>query len=1125
VSFSTDGQVDAFEIQFVDATSNSIYGSIPVRFMSGPDRDGSHLVQIQPGTALADLDFGNAPIGGGSIHGRKWLDRNGNGQLDGDERGLGGVMIYLDLDDSGQADWHEPQTVTAFDDPVTDFDEAGLYSFTGLAEGTYAVREILPPNYVQTSPGPDARVLDSQTGSMNTGIALDLDVTDVSAEWEGEDAAGGLIANLQMTVIWPDSCGTLRPDVTAFTVVGQSIVVELAGHQVGSECADVISPQHATLDVPGLQPGVYQVVGVLHESLPGGATDLPTLTVVGQIDIGGAGARHVLLAKDQSVDGIDFGNRSTLRPGSIHGLKWLDSNGDGKRDVEEPGLPGVTIYVDANWNGQLDPGEPMAVSMVDDLLTDVDEAGQYWIVDVEPGQYVVREVVPDGYHQTFPPRGFVGWLPQPAEPVVGPDGTVVVDPVWPLPFDQAHLVFVESGGTVEQIDFGNQPTRPGSIQGAKWLDRNGNGQREDTEGGLAGVTIYVDLNYNGQLDDGEPATQTGEDDPATDVDETGQYELAGLDPGFYAVREVVPPGFLQTFPPTWLPWVMDGNDPTRPDFLPPFPWPGEGAHWVDLPSGGVVEHIDFGNLVAREPASIHGIKWADHDGDGQHDADEPGLADVVIFADYNLNGQLDQDEPLTQTMRDDPATEVNETGRYWLSVLAGERLILEGTPGGYEQTYPDPHRRVRYPFNLGHVVLAESGAVVEGIDFGNKPVPHDSAVHGIKWLDLNGDGQRDGDEPGLSGVVIFADLNQNGVVDFDEPATRTMEDDATTPFDETGEYWLSGLAAGSHQIREVLPPGMAQTFPATGGHVVDVVSEDLAPGRALVFELTGVTTDSTVDNLFGTILTFHVVWPDGCGQLLPDAAQAQFDGQHIQVDVYGTQVGEACTEALKSETVSVRIRDPQPGTYSISATLWESSSPVLPAFEQSFLLNGIINIGVGDGAHHIVLEPGQSITDANFGNRHIDLPPPDPTTADVNHDGHLGVEDIDMLAAAIRSGQAEATQYDLSGNGHVDEFDLKFLVEDVLHVRYGDANFDGLFDSSDLVLVFQSGKYENQQPDSATWAEGDWNGDGQFDTSDLVLGFQSGYEQTSASQTAIGPSAADAALAVLVPSLNTRRNR
>lgn len=56
----------------------------------------------------------------------------------------------------------------------------------------------------------------------------------------------------------------------------------------------------------------------------------------------------------------------------------------------------------------------------------------------------------------------------------------------------------------------------------------------------------------------------------------------------------------------------------------------------------------------------------------------------------------------------------------------------------------------------------------------------------------------------------------------------------------------------------------------------------------------------------------------------------------------------------------------------------------------------------------------------------------------------------------------------------------------------GDANLDGVFNSTDLVLVWQAGEYEDTIPGNSTWAEGDWNGDGDFNTSDIIKAFQCG---------------------------------
>jgi hypothetical protein len=55
--------------------------------------------------------------------------------------------------------------------------------------------------------------------------------------------------------------------------------------------------------------------------------------------------------------------------------------------------------------------------------------------------------------------------------------------------------------------------------------------------------------------------------------------------------------------------------------------------------------------------------------------------------------------------------------------------------------------------------------------------------------------------------------------------------------------------------------------------------------------------------------------------------------------------------------------------------------------------------------------------------------------------------------------------------------------------RPGDANRDGVFDTADLLLIFQAGKFENIEAEHASWEHGDWDGDGKFTTRDLVLAF------------------------------------
>ena len=70
---------------------------------------------------------------------------------------------------------------------------------------------------------------------------------------------------------------------------------------------------------------------------------------------------------------------------------------------------------------------------------------------------------------------------------------------------------------------------------------------------------------------------------------------------------------------------------------------------------------------------------------------------------------------------------------------------------------------------------------------------------------------------------------------------------------------------------------------------------------------------------------------------------------------------------------------------------------------------------------------------------------------------------------------------------------IRWYQNDLIKERViGDANGDGIFNSSDLVAVFQASEYEDGIDGNSTFEEGDWNGDGDFDSSDLVAAFQAG---------------------------------
>jgi hypothetical protein len=100
---------------------------------------------------------------------------------------------------------------------------------------------------------------------------------------------------------------------------------------------------------------------------------------------------------------------------------------------------------------------------------------------------------------------------------------------------------------------------------------------------------------------------------------------------------------------------------------------------------------------------------------------------------------------------------------------------------------------------------------------------------------------------------------------------------------------------------------------------------------------------------------------------------------------------------------------------------------------------------------------------------------------DFNNDNSFTSADIDQLSAHIRSGGQSPT-FDLDGNTLVNFADLRFMVENVLGTRFGDANLDGTVNATDSSIVQTNFGLSN-----VGWAGGDFDGSGRVDFGDVAL--------------------------------------
>lgn len=217
---------------------------------------------------------------------------------------------------------------------------------------------------------------------------------------------------------------------------------------------------------------------------------------------------------------------------------------------------------------------------------------------------------------------------------------------------------------------------PAEIHGTVWNDANRDAQIGDMEQGLAGWTVYLDLNNDGYKEAGEPTTTT-----ATD----GSYVLDNYrGPGTYTVAVVKKSLFTETSP-------ADGLNKQTVTFVT---------------RDDVIQDVNFG--YAGAPGIVSGVLWDDQDQSGTRNNTtknvlEPGLAGWVVFADLDGDNRLDVGEPAGVT---------DSKGAYRLTgVPAGNLHILEIPQLGWRETFPgDP---------LYQAITVNPGAEVKNVNFGN----------------------------------------------------------------------------------------------------------------------------------------------------------------------------------------------------------------------------------------------------------------------------------------------------------------------------------------------------------------------------------------------------------------------
>lgn len=362
----------------------------------------------------------------------------------------------------------------------------------------------------------------------------------------------------------------------------------------------------------------------------------------------------------QNVDSVistHFDANFTLQPEPIYfqGNVFADFDGNAVQDFGETTVEEFRVFVDLNENGKLDyvdvnanlrfdngidrPLEPMQITGADGAFNIEVNTSENFKEDPFGTSFFFNDRYLGTEYYTLMLDARDGWAPTGIDVTdAGFAGPVNGQPSAPLAF---HRMFVEAGETMADMDFSVAPDS-GSISGFVYNDINQNGTRQANEGGLAGFTVYLDLDESGDLSESDVSIITGPN---------GNYLFENLAAGVYDIRVIPAAGF------------DDPGDQISPiqgfhnnRFLSSGQTLGNGL--VDFgffdPTAIATAERDYGDLdapfstTAAAGGASHGVVPGYHlgagvsgDADGQPDAGAAAdtFDDGVVFLDPIVAGQ------------------------------------------------------------------------------------------------------------------------------------------------------------------------------------------------------------------------------------------------------------------------------------------------------------------------------------------------------------------------------------------------------------------------------------------------------------------------------------------------------
>lgn len=659
-----------------------------------------------------------------------WEDLNANGIQETGESGIKNVAVILN-------DCNGNPIETKYTD------NNGYYLFDNLAPGNYKISIINPTGYYNSPSNVGTDDLDSDINQNGFTDCEFLESGETNLTYDF-----GLYKPAQIgDRVWLDKNGNGVQENGENGIGNITVRLETCG---GNQLQTVTTNASGNYLFEGLTPGSYRI-----------KFELPADYYFTKSDIGS----DLLDSDPNPNDGITIceslisGESNMTYDAGIYKLGalgdkvWLDENGNGIQDLNEPGFENVEVQLQ-NCNGNI----------LDTKYTDPN--GIYLFNNLVPDQYRIKFIPPLNY--SFTKENF-GSDDKDSDPLLATGLTVCED--------------IESGETNLTYDAGL--VYFGSLGNYVWEDINGDGIQQPNEPAIPNVEIRLFRWFNNSFIF----------DKSTHTNAQGFYIFEELAPGNYFIKVVLPSGYETSIAHAGLDDDKDSDADNSN---------GIGTTMtINLSPGEDDMTWDFGLYRC---ATIGDLIWNDMIRNNVYDVTEGGIDGVLV--------RLWRKDGNNWTLWDETYTSYNPNstcgsgywsfctnpGEYYIQVVSIENsgyIHCTANVGNNESI--DSDITDAFGINTTNSFVLVSGDNFTNIDFG---FFNQLDIKGQAWIDANGDGIRAGTEAKLAGITVQL-FNSNGPVD-----TRTT--------DSQGKYEFIDVQPNAYYLKFSLPSNYVFTLPNVG---------------------------------------------------------------------------------------------------------------------------------------------------------------------------------------------------------------------------------------------------------------------------------------------------------------------